>query len=178
MTGSSCISGLLICDEPVSALDVSVQAQVINLLADLQREQGLSYLFISHDLSLMQHIADRVVVMYVGKILEVADRRRIWSQPLHPYTRGLLEAIPVPDPDAALRPPRRLLSGEIADPLEPPSGCRFRTRCPYATEICATREPPLEQRDGGHAVACHHVDRIAGDATPNPGFSADAAVPS
>ena len=148
---------LLICDEPVSALDVSVQAQVINLLVDLQRELGLAYLFISHDLSILRYLADRVLVMYLGKIVEVAARREIWSRPLHPYTHGLIEAVPLSDPEAARTTRRQRLAGELPSPLDPPSGCGFRTRCPHAVAACSDREPPLRRVAGGRQVACHLV---------------------
>jgi oligopeptide/dipeptide ABC transporter ATP-binding protein len=153
---------LVICDEPVSALDVSVQAQVINLLVDLQQERGLSYLFVSHDLSVVQHIADRVMVMYLGSLVEVADREAFWSLPLHPYTRALLDAVPLPEWRPTARPPRQLLQSEMPSPLHPPSGCRFRTRCPYATDMCAAVEPPLKPLAGGRLVACHYIEEEAG----------------
>jgi oligopeptide/dipeptide ABC transporter ATP-binding protein len=143
----------IVLDEPVSALDVSIQAQIINLLQDLQDQLHLTYLFIAHDLRVVEHISQRVAIMYLGKIVELADRDQIYAEPRHPYTRALLSAIPTVD--AATRPERIKLPGEVPSPLNPPSGCSFHPRCPYAKDICKTVEPPLIVGRGGHAVACH-----------------------
>lgn len=148
--------GFLVCDEPVSALDVSIQAQVINLLDDLQEEMGLTMLFISHDLSVVRHTSERIAVMYLGKILELADSNDLYNEPLHPYTRALMSAVPIPDPEVERKRQRLVLSGEIPSPLNPPSGCTFHPRCPERKEICS-KEAPVYRDVGGRWVACHQV---------------------
>jgi oligopeptide/dipeptide ABC transporter ATP-binding protein len=146
---------LIICDEPVSALDVSIQAQVINLLEDLQEEFKLTYVFIAHDLSVVRHVSDRVGVMYLGKVVELADARRLYAEPKHPYTGALLSAVPVPDPDSAHQRERVILLGDVPSPIDPPSGCRFHPRCPKAQERCVHEVPPLEPKAAGDLAACH-----------------------
>ncbi len=150
----------IVCDEPISALDVSIQAQVINMFEDLQEEMGLTYLFIAHDLSAVKHISNRIGVMYLGRMVELADSYELITRPLHPYTKSLISAIPIADPKIAKESKRIALQGDVPSPLNPPSGCRFRTRCPYADERCAHETPVWREVDRGHFSACHHIDRL------------------
>jgi oligopeptide/dipeptide ABC transporter ATP-binding protein len=160
---------LIVADEPVSALDVSIQAQIINLLADLQSELGLTYIFIAHDLGVVRHVSDRIAVMYLGKIVEISPAEELYQRPVHPYTEALLSAVPIPDPDLSAGRQQIVLEGDVPSPIDPPSGCRFHPRCRFATEICQTTEPPLVQHGGpDHLAACHHPLSAAAGMTAVP----------
>ncbi len=150
----------IVCDEPISALDVSIQAQVINMFEDLQEQMGLTYLFIAHDLSAVKHISNRIGVMYLGRMVELADSYELITRPLHPYTKSLISAIPIADPKTARESKRIVLEGDVPSPLNPPSGCRFRTRCPYADERCRAEVPSWREMEKGHFAACHHIEQL------------------
>ncbi|MBR4211552.1 MAG: ATP-binding cassette domain-containing protein, partial [Oscillibacter sp.] len=150
----------IVCDEPVSALDVSIQAQVINMFDELQEQMGLTYLFIAHDILVVRHISDRIAVMYLGRMVELADAAEIYERPLHPYTKSLMSAVPQPDPKTARANKRIVLTGDIPSPLNAPSGCPFRTRCAYATEACAGEMPEFKEVSPGHFAACHRIDEL------------------
>ncbi|MEA2146708.1 MAG: peptide/nickel transport system ATP-binding protein, partial [Solirubrobacteraceae bacterium] len=152
---------LILLDEPVSALDVSIQAQVINLLDELQDELKLSYVFVAHDLSVVRHVSDRIAVMYLGKVMEVSPAEELYTKPIHPYTSALLGAIPIPDPNENRSRTRQVVTGEPPNPIRPPSGCRFHTRCPRASQICSRVEPQLTEYAGGHLAACHHPQNVS-----------------
>ena len=154
---------MLLCDEPVSALDVSIRGQIVNLLNEVQAQLGIAYLFISHDLGIVRHISTQVAVMYLGKIMELADRDTLYSKAAHPYTQALLSAIPVPDPAIERTRKRIILKGEVPSPANPPTGCLFHTRCQYAQEICKTEEPLIRLLQPGHSVACHFAEQINGN---------------
>lgn len=150
----------IVCDEPVSALDVSIQAQVVNMFEDLQKQHNLTYLFIAHDLSVVNHISSRIGVMYLGHMVEMAESDELIFHSMHPYTRSLISAVPIADPKTARANKRIILQGDVPSPVNPPSGCPFRTRCPYADEQCAAEKPEFKEVSSGHYAACHHLDRV------------------
>nr|WP_319390714.1 ABC transporter ATP-binding protein [uncultured Cohaesibacter sp.] len=164
----ACNPEFIVCDEPISALDVSIQAQIINLLMDIQDKYNLTYLFIAHDLAVVRHISDRIAVMYLGKIMEIADKAELFRRPMHPYTKALLSAVPEADPDVERQRKRVILKGDVSNAIDPPSGCRFHPRCAYATDACALSVPALEDLGGGHQVACLRLDEIALEETLEP----------
>jgi oligopeptide transport system ATP-binding protein len=154
---------LIVADEPVSALDVSIQAQIINLLDDLQEELGLTYIFVAHDLGVVRHVSDRIAVMYLGKVVETAPADQLYTAPVHPYTEALLSAVPIPDPRENARRHQQVLEGDVPSPVDPPTACRFHTRCPHATEVCAEVEPPLADYGRGRLAACHHPRNVTAE---------------
>ena len=154
---------LIVADEPVSALDVSIQSQMLNLLEDLQEEFGLTYIFIAHDLGVVRHVSDRIAVIYLGKLVELSPAAELYERPIMPYTEALLSAVPIPDPDLSERRERIVLRGDVPSPIDPPTGCRFHPRCRYATDVCSAEEPPLVDYGGGHLAACHHPLNVDAD---------------
>ncbi|MBA2663749.1 MAG: dipeptide ABC transporter ATP-binding protein [Bradymonadaceae bacterium] len=168
----ACKPSFIVCDEPISALDVSIQAQIINLMEDLQREFNLTYLFIAHDLAAVRHISDRIAVMYLGKVAEMANGKDIYEKPLHPYTKALISAVPIPDPEIELQRERIVLTGDVPSPINPPPGCVFHTRCPFAFDRCRRDVPEFKEAEPGHFVACHLMDEPKRVADDVPGVAA------